>query len=162
MNQQTFPAPTRPSFVLMAPPPLIFGAAFGLGVVLQRAIPAGTPSSSATLHLAGAAVLAVGVLLAVALATGFLMRRTTLNPFAEPSAFFATGPYNYSRNPMYLSLVVAYLGATLAYGSAWPLLTLAVPLAVLARVVVPYEEARMRLRFGHSYEAYCARTRRWI
>ena len=90
------------------------------------------------------------------------MRRTTLNPFASPSVLVSRGLYRFSRNPMYLCLIIAYLGAALMIGSAWPLLTLLVPVAVLALTVIPFEEARMREIFGASYQDYYARVRRWL
>jgi protein-S-isoprenylcysteine O-methyltransferase Ste14 len=72
------------------------------------------------------------------------------------------GPYRLSRNPMYLSLVVAYLGGTVLLASPWPFLTLLIPMGILDRVVIPYEEALMRGVFGKEYDAYRARVRRWL
>ncbi len=63
---------------------------------------------------------------------------------------------------MYLTLVTVYLGGTLMLGSIWPLATLVVPLAILSRVVIPFEEARMRATFGEAYREYCSRVRRWL
>lgn len=162
MEQQASSALERPFPLLMVPPPLMFGAAFGLSAALQQAVPVGLDPVPALLRHGGTILLSAGILIALTLAASFLMRRTTLNPFAEPSTFIATGPYRFSRNPMYLGLVIAYVGGILLYGSLWPLLALAAPVAALSRTVVPYEEARMRLRFGDSYDAYCASVRRWI
>lgn len=152
----------RPFPLLMAPPPIIFAVAFGVGAAVERFVPLSVAMLPHGLRAAGLALLAAGVLLGASLGITFLRRRTTLNPFAEPSAFVVAGPYRFSRNPMYLSLVVAYLGGTLIYGSLWPLVLLVVPVAILARTVIPREEAQMAATFGPDYEAYRSRVRRWI
>jgi len=72
-----------------------------------------------------------------------------------------TGPYRFTRNPMYLGLVIATFGIALWVG-AWPMF--AVPVAVFATanfVHIPHEEAKMRRQFGASYDAYARRVRRW-
>ncbi len=160
MQPQAASTIARPFPLLMMPPPLMFGVAFGIGAIVQRIVPVSFGVGGAT--LAGAVVLAAGVCLGLSLAATFLMRRTTLNPFADPSVLVARGPYRFSRNPMYLSLIIAYLGAALMFGSVWPLVALPVPVAILIRVVIPFEEARMRTIFGASYQDYCARVRRWL
>jgi protein-S-isoprenylcysteine O-methyltransferase Ste14 len=96
------------------------------------------------------------------LAITFLIRRTTLNPFAAPPTFLARGLYRFSRNPMYLGVVLVYLAGTLLVGSLWPLVLLVAPLLILDRVVIPFEEANMRTAFGDSYQSYCAHVRRWV
>ncbi len=152
----------RPFGLLMVPPPLMFAFAFGVGAAIQRFVPLPPAAVAGSAFWAGAVILAAGVCLGLSLAARFLMRRTTLNPFADPSVFVARGSYRLSRNPMYLSLIIAYLGGALMLGSAWPLLTLLVPVVTLARVVIPFEEARMRAVFAASYQDYCARVRRWL
>lgn len=152
----------RPFVLFMIPPPLMFVIAFGAGALIQRFAPFPSADWDAGAYGAGLVLLGLGVCLALSLAGTFLTRRTTLNPFAKPSTFFARGPYRFSRNPMYLSLILTYLGGSLMFGSVWPLLTLLVPVAILSRIVIPFEEAKMLSAFGDGYQAYCARVRRWI
>lgn len=150
-----------PMPLLVVPPPLLFAAAFGVGALLHHLVP--LPAvASAYVAWAGAAVLVAGACLGLSLAARFLIQRTTLKPFADPAVLVASGAYRFSRNPMYLSLIVAYLGAALTSGSIWPFVTLAVPVAIMMRIVIPFEEARMLAVFGASYEDYRARVRRWI
>ena len=73
-----------------------------------------------------------------------------------------SGPYRLTRNPMYLGLVSISLGIAVWVGS---LPMFAVPLLVFAtanRVHIPFEEAKMRRRFGEAYDRYTRQTRRWI
>ena len=72
------------------------------------------------------------------------------------------GPYRFTRNPMYLGLVVLAVGIAVWVGT-WPLVI--APLAVFATanwVHIPFEEAKMRRQFGADYDGYVARVRRWM
>lgn len=162
MKPQSPTITLRPIGPLMAPPPLYFFLAFGIGVLIQVLWPAALSPVPEVLRVIGGFTIVVGVILALSLASTFLIRRTTLNPFAQPSVFLAAGPYRLSRNPMYLSVIIVYLGGTLLFGSLWPLLTMVAPLLILARAVIPYEEAQMTATFGEAYTGYCQRVRRWI
>ncbi len=162
MQPQPAPSLPRPGPLLLVPPPLLFAAAFGAGVMLQHLAPLPAIAVANVVRWAGAAILAAGVCLGLALAARFLIQRTTLKPFADPAFMVARGPYGLSRNPMYLSLIVAYLGATLMSREVWPLVTLLAPVATMAFVVIPFEEARMLAVFGARYRDYCARVRRWL
>ena len=77
-------------------------------------------------------------------------------------ALVVDGPYRYTRNPMYLGLVLVTLGIAVWIG-AWPMLL--APIAVFATanwVHIPFEEAKMRRQFGVSYDDYVSRVRRWV
>ena len=70
-----------------------------------------------------------------------------------------TGPYRFTRNPIYLAMVLGLIGLAIACNSLWPLLTL-VPFALVIRYgVVAREEAYLERRFGDGYREYRARVR---
>jgi protein-S-isoprenylcysteine O-methyltransferase Ste14 len=72
------------------------------------------------------------------------------------------GPYHYTRNPMYLGLVLVTLGIAIWVG-AWPMFL--VPCAVFATanwVHIPFEEAKMRRQFANRYDDYVEQVRRWV
>ena len=72
------------------------------------------------------------------------------------------GPYRFTRNPMYLGLVIVTLGIAVWVG-AWPMFL--APIAIFATtnwVHIPYEEAKMRRQFGATYDGYIGRVRRWV
>jgi protein-S-isoprenylcysteine O-methyltransferase Ste14 len=83
-------------------------------------------------------------------------------PDKPDSVFVEAGPYRFSRNPMYLGLLVATLGFALRWGELWGWLALAANHLMLDRLVVAKEEAYLAARFGPAYEAYRARVRRWL
>lgn len=152
----------RPLPIFMIPPPILFGISFAIGGLLQYLLPLPEWNARGALRLAGVAVLACAIGCGAALAVTFLARRTTLNPFATPSLFIARGAYRFSRNPMYVALAVAYIAGIVLYGSLWPVPTLLVPLLVLDRIVIPFEERRMSATFGASYDAYKRKVHRWL
>lgn len=114
-------------------------------------------------------MLAVGLaqcsaaLAGVALVT-FWRAGTTIDP-THPDracALVTHGVYRFSRNPMYLSLVLL-LGAYALRLGAWPaLLGPLVFAAYTTRFQIAPEERALRERFGADYDAYCQRTRRWL
>ncbi|WP_241753337.1 methyltransferase family protein [Xanthomonas translucens] len=119
----------------------------------------------ALLQLAGGVVAAAGLLLSLLCLARFVQRRTTVLPERDPSSLVVRGPYRYSRNPMSLSLLLSYVGLRVQIGWPWALLLLLpLPLLALQRVLIPFEEARLRARerFGSAYARYCAQVRRWL
>jgi protein-S-isoprenylcysteine O-methyltransferase Ste14 len=94
-----------------------------------------------------------------------LFRRedTEIDPTSPTNRKLVTrGPYQFTRNPMYLGLVTLSLGIAVWIG-AWPMFM--APLAVFATVNwvhIPFEETKMRRQFGAAYDDYVARVRRWV
>jgi protein-S-isoprenylcysteine O-methyltransferase Ste14 len=94
-----------------------------------------------------------------------LFRRagTEINPISTTNLALVTGgPYRFTRNPMYLGLVILALGIALWVGS-WPMFIAPVAVFITCHWVhIPFEEAKMRRQFGAEYDDYVARVRRWI
>ena len=94
-----------------------------------------------------------------------LFRRegTEIDPTSPTNRKLVTsGPYQFTRNPMYLGLVILTLGVALRVG-AWPMFI--APVAIFATANwfhIPFEEAKMRRQFGATYEDYVERVRRWV
>jgi protein-S-isoprenylcysteine O-methyltransferase Ste14 len=89
-----------------------------------------------------------------------LFRRagTEINPTSPANRRLITsGPYHYTRNPMYLGLVILSLGIAFWVG-AWPMFI--APIAVFA--TANWVEGKMRRQFGAAYESYVRRVRRWL
>ena len=94
-----------------------------------------------------------------------LFRRegTEIEPTSPTNRKLITsGPYQFTRNPMYLGLLILTLGIAIWVG-AWPML--AAPIALFATanwIHIPFEEAKMHRQFGQVYDNYIARVWRWI
>jgi protein-S-isoprenylcysteine O-methyltransferase Ste14 len=72
------------------------------------------------------------------------------------------GPYRFSRNPLYLSMILLCVAVAALGNTAWIMLALIPALVVLQRGVIDREEAYLDRKFGAEYRAYRARVRRWI
>ena len=92
----------------------------------------------------------------------FRRARTSPIPFAEPSAVVTDGPYRFTRNPMYLGLVLLLLGWAMLLGSTLPFLLVPLFLLVIDRRFVRREEPFLAERLGPAYDAYRQRVRRWL
>jgi protein-S-isoprenylcysteine O-methyltransferase Ste14 len=112
---------------------------------------------------AGLLVLAFGGVVAAWSIGAFVVHgRGTPALFDPPRRLVARGPYRYARNPMYIGGALLLLGFGLFQRS--PSIVLFVPAWWLLShlLVVFYEEAALRGKFGPDYDAYCRRTPRWI
>jgi protein-S-isoprenylcysteine O-methyltransferase Ste14 len=151
------------TLLLRLPPPLVYVAAFLLGVGLQRLMPVlFAPRLETLLQGIGALVLTLGILLGPVNALMFLLRGTTLNPAQPPNRLFTGGIYRLTRNPMYIGLLLVYAGLALLHAQAWALLLIVVPTVVVDRIYIPFEEQQLTSTFGAAYLSYCKRVRRWL
>jgi protein-S-isoprenylcysteine O-methyltransferase Ste14 len=88
--------------------------------------------------------------------------RTGLLPGAPSITVIETGPFAWSRNPLYVGLLVASLGIALLAGSTYALLALPLEWGLLRWGAVLPEERYLSGKFGSSYDGYRARVRRWL
>jgi protein-S-isoprenylcysteine O-methyltransferase Ste14 len=145
-------------------PPPVIDATFALamwGVArllpgLSADWPGRTPASVA-LALAGGLVALAGLI-------AFRRHRTTFNPLRpeSASALVSTGVYAFTRNPMYLGMLLVLVAWALYLSNlaAAALVPLFVP--CLNRLQILPEERVLRAKFGAAFDAYAARVRRWI
>lgn len=87
---------------------------------------------------------------------------TTLAPYEAPSVLVTDGLHRYSRNPMYLGLLVSLVGGWIMLGSLSPGLAVVAFYALLRAYFIDHEERVMEARFGEAYRAYRRRVRRWL
>ena len=148
--------------MLKLPPP-VWALAYLLIAALISYL-AGWPGTS-TLRIVPLAIILIIVGVASAVSGALLFRRegTDVNPTSETNAkLVISGPFRFTRNPMYLGLALFTLGIAFWIG-AWPMFL--APVAIFATVNwvhIPFEEAKMRRQFGAEFDAYCASVRRWI
>jgi protein-S-isoprenylcysteine O-methyltransferase Ste14 len=83
-------------------------------------------------------------------------------PIDAPKKLVITGPYRYTRNPMYVGVFSAIQGQAIYYGSRDVAIYGCVMLAMAHSFVVFYEEPVLRRLFGEQYEQYCRKVPRWI
>ncbi len=145
------------------PPPAQFALTFLVGIGLDWLMPwRPVWMAMGGVRWAGLVLVVAGCALTAAAAGRFVLQRTTLHPAGQPARLVVNGAHAWSRNPMYLSLTVIYIGLALALGRTWPLALVILPCASMNWAVIPFEEARLRETFGGDYVDYCRRVRRWI
>ncbi len=148
---------------MRVPPPVVaLAVALTLWAVARVAPPA-SPRSAITALLAGIVGLTGGLLTAWGAAT-FARAGTTVSPTSpERSArVVTTGPFGFTRNPMYVGLLLVVSAWGIWLRSPWLLLALPAMAAYLTRFQILPEERILREKFGTEYEAYSARVRRWL
>ena len=87
---------------------------------------------------------------------------TSVKTSVPTTALVSTGPFQFSRNPLYVSLTLFYLGISIAAQSLWALALLIVVLVVMQRGVINREERYLEHKFGAEYVRYKELVRRWI
>jgi protein-S-isoprenylcysteine O-methyltransferase Ste14 len=157
-------SPALPHPGVRFPPPFLFAAGLLLGWWLShrkpiRLLPDHWLRVSEILALAvGAAGL---VLIFWGIAT-FHAHRTAVFPNQPAARIVRSGPYRFTRNPMYTGMTGLYFALTLLLNDAWPLLFLPVVLLLLVRLVITREERYLSMAFPSEYAEYRRQVRRWL
>jgi protein-S-isoprenylcysteine O-methyltransferase Ste14 len=143
-------------------PPLAWGLAIIAGLALNWLVPLSFLPADVPAGLLGAMVF----VLALALATWAIVTitRTGSNvPTNLPTiAIVESGPYRFTRNPIYLGMFLGLIGVAIAFDNLWVLMML-LPFALVIRYgVVAREEAYLERKFGDVYRGYRSGVRRWL
>jgi len=138
-------------------PPLAWGLAVIAGLALDWLAP---------LPLLPADLPAGGLVLALALFAWAIVTITRVGsnvPTNLPTTTIVeSGPYRFTRNPIYLAMFLGLIGLAIAFDNLW-LLMMLVPFALVVRYgVVAREEAYLERKFGDVYRGYRSRVRRWL
>ena len=143
-------------------PPIAWAVAVLAGLALNWLLPLPFVPAAVLAGWLGAVVFALALALFVwSIAT--VTRAGSNVPTNRPTTTIVdSGPYRFTRNPIYLGMVLGLIGLAIAFNSLWLLLTL-VPFALVIRYgVVAREEAYLERKFGDVYRRYRARVRRWL
>lgn len=148
---------------LKVPPVLI-----ALGVAgLMWLVTLVTPSLQAPVpyRLVVASVLFVAAAILFASAAVVVMRAgTTVNPVTPQRSreLVTTGVYGFTRNPMYLAMLLALIAFSALVSNAFAAALTAVFVMYINRFQIAPEERFLSARFGQRYEAYLRKVRRWV
>lgn len=94
----------------------------------------------------------------------FFMAKTTTNPMDPSKAkqLVITGIYSYTRNPMYLAMLMFLIGFGLRLGNAFNTITAAGFVYFMNHFQIKREEEALTKLFGKQYKLYVKATRRWF
>jgi protein-S-isoprenylcysteine O-methyltransferase Ste14 len=145
-------------------PPILLLLALGLGIAFDNMVTAGWPLGPAGfgLRLVGLVLLVAGFGLAFWAARLFRRAGTALPVWQAATVIVRSGPYAWSRNPIYVGALLAYLGIALALRSNGVLWLLPAVALLLEFGVVRREEAYLEGKFGEAYLGYKRSVRRWL
>ena len=146
---------------IKVPPPLFYLVGFLFAYAINRFYPipmCGYPLSVilALLFLIPSAVIGLWSLLE------FWHAKTNLRPYKPSSFLVVIGPYRITRNPMYLSLTLLYIGLGLMLHIAWTFIFLPAIIFIMHVYVIRREESYLESRFGEQYRSYKKMVRRWL
>lgn len=145
-------------------PPLVaaIGVVVGLALTFVYPVPIVAPSTTRLVIGVGSALILSFLALAISANITFGRAGTPANPYAETRALAVNGPYRFTRNPMYLGLVLMTVGLGLVMNSMWLILMAVAVMLALRNLVIVHEERYLEEKFGDTYRAYLKRVRRWL
>lgn len=152
-RQQAVNRPTYPvTYLLFA---LLFMAAVHQFLPLIHWIPDPYTWLGLLPAAAGLAILSRSIL-------QFRHANTTVEPFRQANQLVQTGLYAYSRNPIYLGMVMSLFGIAILLGSLTPFLVIPIFAWLIQRNVILAEEQMLESIFGDTYRQYKQKVRRWL
>lgn len=147
---------------VLIPPPIAWAIAFviGLGLGWLHPLPFLPPALPHV--VAGIVVFAAGILLVIWAFRTMRKAGTRVEPYKPTTAIVASGPFGFSRNPIYSGMVLGLIGLAVGFDNLW-ILVMLVPFYLVIRFgVIAREEAYLERKFGTDYLGYKARVRRWL
>jgi protein-S-isoprenylcysteine O-methyltransferase Ste14 len=142
-------------------PPLVYLASILLGLLLHFLWPLPLVRHAVGAPI-GVAVVVMAVGLFIAAVRTFRVAGTPVPGNQPTTAIVRTGPYRFSRNPIYVAFSALQVGIALWVGSLWLLVTLIPALMLMSLWVIPREERYLEARFPSEYLSYKASVRRWL
>jgi protein-S-isoprenylcysteine O-methyltransferase Ste14 len=142
-------------------PPFVYLGSIALGLVLHLLWPVRVVPTSVSTPL-GAMVTLLAVALFVSAVRTFRAAGTPIPGNRPTTTIVRSGPYRFSRNPIYLAFSLLQLGLSFWVNSIALLITLIPAVALMSFVVIPREERYLEARFPSEYLPYEASVRRWL
>ena len=147
----------------LLPPPILFFALVFTGFVGQWLFPVSLMFQPWLVRLLiGLPVLTVSGLIALKAIRIMRKNKTAINFNKPTTTFIRQGPFCFSRNPLYLSLLMVMASISIMANSAWHALSLLLLFLFFHFMVVAREENYLESRFGEEYVQYKNQVRRWI
>jgi len=144
-------------------PPLIYGAAIAAAFLLQAYFPLSVAETNIWIaRAAGGILIMAAIVLDVWAMRTLLDCHTTILPNRCSTHLVTSGPYRFTRNPIYLGYTLATAGIGLAMLNPWCIVTAMIAAGMTNAIAIKREEMHLLSRFGIDFERYCNGTTRWI
>ncbi|MEX2409845.1 MAG: isoprenylcysteine carboxylmethyltransferase family protein [Candidatus Paceibacterota bacterium] len=146
--------------IVRVPPWVWFLLSMLAGVGLQRFVPLSFPAQLDS--LIGWIVVGAGMALLAWSERQFTLQKTSHDHREIASTLITTGPFRFSRNPVYLGLLILLLGLAISLNTLWILFFAPLVMLVMQFHVVPKEEVCLEKLFPDTYPRYRQSVRRWL
>jgi protein-S-isoprenylcysteine O-methyltransferase Ste14 len=142
--------------------PFLIYIACGLcGFFLQNFFPLPfIPQAEA--RVIGVIIMIINLILGLTAVRNMFAAKTSLSPYRPTTALVLSGPYRFSRNPIYIGLTLLYIGLVTYLQLPWGLVLLPIVIGLVTVWVIVPEEKYLEQKFGPEYLSYKATVRRWI
>lgn len=146
---------------IFVPPPLLTLGVLAVGLWLDGRF-SEVPETHPYWRVFAAVAVVTGVILIVAALGIFWKSGARPEPWAPATMIVTSGLYRFTRNPMYLGMLLVYAGLALYLWSPISGLLLVPLFLIVNGMIIPREEAYLSRRFGRDYDDYRKRVRRWL
>ena len=115
-------------------------------------------------HSISLLILLIGIFILINPVFKLIKSKTTVNPikFKKVNKLVTSGIYKYSRNPMYLGMILIIISTTVIYLNYYSMITPLIFYFWINRFQIKREEIFLKEKFGKEYLSYMSKTRRWI
>lgn len=163
-SNDTGTAGARDNSGVKFPPPLIFFGLLILGFIIEFYWPTRilTPAHAVVARTAGVLITIAGLVLFASAVGTFRSVGTSVVPMKPTTALALSGPYRFTRNPIYLAMAVVTAGIALLANALWPLMMTPILMVLLTYTAILHEERYLAMKFGEPYTTYMSRVRRWM
>jgi protein-S-isoprenylcysteine O-methyltransferase Ste14 len=146
------------------PPPFVYVASLALGFLAHRVVPADIvpPRYRPVVATIGWGLVVAWAIISLPALIAFRRLHTSIIPNRPATTVVETGPYRWTRNPMYVGLTVLSAGVACVFNALWPLVLLPLAVLVTDRYIIAREERYLERAFGDTYRDYQRRVRRWL
>lgn len=145
----------------LLPPPLVYASVLALSWWLDRSIPLPFDPGRTGQRLIPL-LISAGLGITLWAAVEIWRHQTTVNPYRAASSLVTTGPFRWSRNPIYSADWLMYAGVALWLRTWWAVALAPLAWFAIRYFVIAHEETHLEAKFGDAYRNYKARVRRWI
>ena len=139
-------------------PPVITLACFAMQFILYMMLPLEVNLSL----LLGLIILISSVVLIVMAFRELQNNETTYVPDGEPERLVITGPFKFSRNPIYLGMFGILLASAFLMQSISALLIPILFLSIIQKTWIPHEEKKLKEKFPEEWAGYASSTKKWL
>ena len=143
-------------------PPPIITLIFGLGIYFSR--PLFPKYNYISIDIIAASFLLLGIIILITSVLSFKRRSTTVSPLQPENASYlvVSGIFKYSRNPMYLGMLLILISMTIKFNFVGGILIIFAFIAFITKFQIIPEETALERLFGKEFTRYKKKTKRWI